>query len=276
MTHDLVVPGEYIFLLFFFGTFWGSFLCATAFRLESGNFPGENRSHCDSCHKKLGLLELIPVFSWLLLRGRCRTCRSPIGRTPIVTELMTGLLFVLALFLVDPHTGSLSIGLVFLILGSFVIIQSLLDIKSGHISVPVSVLAGISGLLASLVIHFPLGNSPFWYSFGPMHSLLGVLVGFGPLFLFSRFFPSMIGEGDAWLLGGFGAFIGWDGAIFAVTIASGTILLWKGPHFLFVKYIFPSQQWMDEVPTPKSRMIPFGPFLGFATLLVFGIRFFVR
>jgi len=77
------------------GLFVGSFLNVCIDRLPQGQSIFHPRSHCAACKRKLGNLDLIPIFSYLWLRGRCRYCRAPIPiRLPIV-EGMTGLLFAL-------------------------------------------------------------------------------------------------------------------------------------------------------------------------------------
>jgi len=75
------------------GLFVGSFLNVCIDRLPQGQSIINPRSHCAVCNRKLGNLDVIPIFSYLWLRGRCRYCRAPIPlRLPIV-EGMTGLLF---------------------------------------------------------------------------------------------------------------------------------------------------------------------------------------
>jgi len=77
------------------GLFVGSFLNVCIDRLPRGQSIIHPRSHCAACNRKLGNLDLIPLFSYLWLRGRCRYCRAHIPlRLPIV-EGMTGLLFAL-------------------------------------------------------------------------------------------------------------------------------------------------------------------------------------
>ncbi len=75
------------------GLFTGSFLNVCIDRLPQGQSIIIPPSHCSACNRKLGVLDLIPLFSYLWLRGRCRYCQAPIPvRLPIV-EGITGLLF---------------------------------------------------------------------------------------------------------------------------------------------------------------------------------------
>ncbi len=83
----------YIILFILLGLFTGSFLNVCIDRLPRGEsivFPG---SHCESCNHKLGILDLIPVFSHIWLRGRCRYCKTRIPLRLLVVEGVTALLF---------------------------------------------------------------------------------------------------------------------------------------------------------------------------------------
>jgi len=76
---------------FIMGAILGSFATMLAYRLPrhlSIVFP---RSHCPSCNAALGVRDLVPIFSWLALRGRCRHCHAEIGIRYIVIEIVTSL-----------------------------------------------------------------------------------------------------------------------------------------------------------------------------------------
>ncbi len=127
---------------FIFGTILGSFLKALADRsLEDKSFSG--RSVCPKCKHKLGLLDLIPVVSYLYLRGKCRYCKKPISSEYLLVEILTGLLlgglFLLYLpkdFLTQNLISQIFSG-VFLLFQSFIVVVLLVsfltDIKSGII-----------------------------------------------------------------------------------------------------------------------------------------------
>ena len=89
MTVDL--PGEfYLVLTVFLGLVFGSFATALAYRLPRGlSILKKSRSACPSCDRKLGVLDLVPVFSWLFLRGKCRSCKAAIGWQYPAIELVT-------------------------------------------------------------------------------------------------------------------------------------------------------------------------------------------
>ena len=98
---------HWIFLIFgaIFGAILGSFACCQAWRirLHSEGRKLVNRSVCLHCGHRLGRLELIPIFSWLFLGGKCKKCKTKIGLIEIFSEIMMALIFASFSF----HTGSL-------------------------------------------------------------------------------------------------------------------------------------------------------------------------
>ncbi len=79
--------------LFVLGLILGSFLNALAWRIHGGEDFVRGRSHCDKCGHKLSALDLIPLFSWLYLRGRCRYCHEKVSWQHPAVEVFTGLVF---------------------------------------------------------------------------------------------------------------------------------------------------------------------------------------
>jgi len=84
-----------IVLIFVFGLIVGSFLNAVIYRLKSGESVFFERSHCVFCNHVLEPWDLLPVFSFLFLRGKCRYCKKPISWQYPLIELITGIAFVL-------------------------------------------------------------------------------------------------------------------------------------------------------------------------------------
>src|SRR3990167_9306340 len=88
-------------IFFIFGTIIGSFLNVVIFRMNTqkyffGSFGG--RSACMSCQNKLKWYELIPLFSFFTLKGRCRTCRTKISVQYPLVEFISGLVFAALFF----------------------------------------------------------------------------------------------------------------------------------------------------------------------------------
>jgi prepilin signal peptidase PulO-like enzyme (type II secretory pathway) len=94
-----------VLLLVVFGLIFGSFINALVWRLHAGRNWVSERSECLQCHHQLAAIDLVPVFSWLYLRGKCRYCKKSIPDSPIV-ELALPLLFVSSYLLWSaPFTG---------------------------------------------------------------------------------------------------------------------------------------------------------------------------
>ena len=98
---------QWIFLIFgaIFGAVLGSFACCQAWRirLHSEGKKLGNRSVCLHCGHRLSRLELIPIFSWLFLGGKCKKCKAKIGLMEFFSEIMMAIIFASFAF----HTGSL-------------------------------------------------------------------------------------------------------------------------------------------------------------------------
>lgn len=86
------------FLLFSVGASVGSFLNVLIDRIPKGEKLFLSRSSCDNCHKLLFWFDLIPVFSWLILKGKCRYCKNKISARILFVEILAGLVFLFAYF----------------------------------------------------------------------------------------------------------------------------------------------------------------------------------
>jgi leader peptidase (prepilin peptidase) / N-methyltransferase len=199
-----------------FGAIIGSFLNVCIHRLPRGTSIVWPASACPKCGRSLSWFENIPVASYAVLRGRCRTCRAPIAlRYPIV-EALTAALFGLAWSYYGP--GPLLASR--LIFGCMLIALFAIDLE--HQLLPnVITLPGIAiGFILSFV------TEPGWQA-----SLLGILVGGGILFAIAEGYYRIrheegLGMGDVKMLAMIGAFIGWKLTLVALMLASfaGTII----------------------------------------------------
>lgn len=75
----------------FVGLVIGSFSVAALMRIRAGFSPNEGRSRCGSCDRELTAIDLVPVLSWVMLRGKCRTCHAPVSGRYAVGELAFGM-----------------------------------------------------------------------------------------------------------------------------------------------------------------------------------------
>lgn len=82
-------------LLFILGSYFGSFFTLATYRMPKKEDITHKHSYCPSCNHKLGIFDLVPIFSYLFLGGKCHYCKKPIGMRYFLFEILTGIVFVL-------------------------------------------------------------------------------------------------------------------------------------------------------------------------------------
>lgn len=132
-----------IFYTGIFGLIIGSFLNVCIYRIPAGRNVAKGHSMCMDCGHNLGVLDLVPVFSWLFLRGKCRYCGSPIASRYAKIEGLTGLVFIsIALLRSDwifmpwyefstAHVVNMIKFLLLLVLGAVVIVTTMVQFDHG-------------------------------------------------------------------------------------------------------------------------------------------------
>lgn len=236
---------NYLFI-FIFGLLVGSFLNSVIYRLEQGQSFLKGRSFCPRCKHQLSWQDLIPLFSFLILKGKCRYCQKPISWQYPLVELATGLLFFLVY---SVHGGSAPDGqfLIYnLIIASFLIIIFVYDLR--HYIIPDKVIFPAIG--AALIYHLLkfdfLGKSNFLISAAAAAGFFLAIV------LISR--GKGMGIGDIKLAFLMGLFLGWPNIAVALFSA------------VFLGAIMGMGLIIAGKKTLKSE-VPFGPFLVFGTFL---------
>jgi leader peptidase (prepilin peptidase)/N-methyltransferase len=197
-------------LLGLLGLAVGSFLNVCIYRLprhESLNWPA---SHCTSCRRPLAWYENVPLVSWLVLRGRCRTCGEAISVMYPAVEAITGAVFV-AGYAIYGLTPLLAVRLLF---ACAMIVLFAIDLR--HYILP-NVIT-LPGIAAGFVFSFFL--PPGWLA-----SLIGLLAGGGLLFAIAEAYYRLrgvegLGMGDVKMLAMIGAFLGWKLMLVTLVLAS--------------------------------------------------------
>jgi leader peptidase (prepilin peptidase)/N-methyltransferase len=192
------------------GAVIGSFLNVCVYRLPRGASVVWPSSACARCARPLSWFENIPLLSFLVLRGRCRTCGHPIAIRYPTVEAITALMFALAWWYFGP-------GLLLasrLVLGCALIV--LFEIDREHQILPHAVT--LPGILVGFV--FSLFGEPGWAS-----SLVGILFGGGVLLAVGYGYyywrhEEGLGMGDFKMLAMIGAFLGWRLTLFTLMMAS--------------------------------------------------------
>ena len=238
---------ETIFI-FILGLIVGSFSNVCIYRIpknESIIFPA---SHCPKCHSNISPVDNIPLLSYILLKGRCRNCKSKISIQYPIVELLTGLIYLIISLIYGLSIQTL----IYIILSSALIIIAFIDLNEEIVPDVIS--------LPGIVIGFIISFFVTYISF--INSALGILAGGGIILIIGLagsviFKKEAMGGGDVKLAAMIGAFLGWKYII--VSLFLGFFLGAVTGIILILSKI-------------KSRedLVPFGPFIvlgSFVTIL---------
>ncbi|MGH2830091.1 MAG: prepilin peptidase, partial [Actinomycetota bacterium] len=185
----------------------GSFLGLVAYRVPEGESILRPRSRCPSCGYVLGPLDNIPVASWLILRGRCRSCRGPISWRYPAAEALTALLWVVAALQLGTCRGCRVFDAVAFMpfLGALVCL-SVVDLERRLIPNRILYPAlGIGGVLIAIAA----ATGPGWGTFG--RAVAAGLVSFAVFNVIHLVSPAGMGYGDVRLSGLIGFHLGYLG-----------------------------------------------------------------
>ncbi len=188
----------------------GSFLNVCMYRLPRGESVVTPPSRCPSCGHRLRWFDNVPVLGWLVLRGRCRSCRTAISpRYPLV-EVATAGFFLLQLWQVG-WAPLLAVRLLFV---SAMIVLFVIDLQHRILPNVITLPGIVVGLVACLFFE------PGWRS-----SLIGVAAGGGVLWAIGEAYFRIRGEegmgfGDVKMLAMIGAFLGWQLMLVTLLLAS--------------------------------------------------------
>ncbi len=187
----LAVPFHFWSVAFFtFGCIVGSFLNVCIYRMPLGQSLISPPSHCPHCKYSIPFYLNIPLFTWLLLRGRCANCKAPISPRYFLVELLTGLMF-LAAWLAVGHTSAV-LALVYCLFFSALIVATFIDFE--HFIIPDEITIG--GMIVGFVCSFLV---PALHGVGTakaalQQSLIGIAVGGGVVYFVLRVGKMMFGR----------------------------------------------------------------------------------
>lgn len=227
------------FAVFVFGAVVGSFLNVCIHRIPSGESVAFPASHCPHCQAPIRPYDNLPILSYLLLRGRCRACATPISRRYPLVEMLGGIAAVAAVSRFGLNAEAL---LVFAFLAALIVV-TFIDIDHQIIPDAISLPGIFVGFAAALVF-----GTPGWTA-----SLAGILLGGGLLWGVAAGYEWLTGRegmggGDIKLLAMIGAFLGWRAIPVTLLLASlfGTAV---GVSLMLAR------------GRDTKMAVPFGPFL---------------
>ncbi|MFC1632649.1 prepilin peptidase [Patescibacteria group bacterium] len=233
------------------GILVGSFLNTVIFRSPKKNSSVRGRSYCPKCKEQLKAKDLIPIFSWILLRGKCRYCQQKISTQYLLIELVTGLIFVGSFIYVIQDTAFPTLAdptflkLVLLwVISSFLIVIFSVDLRTGLI------LNRTLIYLTPFVLAWAVVNNG---AEGLLSSLIGMLVAgilFWILVIVSG--EKWMGAGDAKFALLIGFLVGWPIVMVLLALA-------------FIGGAIIGLIMMSSGKANRKTALPFGTFLAAAT-----------
>ncbi|MFO7952359.1 MAG: prepilin peptidase [Bacillota bacterium] len=247
-------PQLFIFIILFaIGLCFGSFLNVIVYRLPKKLSLINPPSRCPSCSYRLGWPELLPLFGYLWIKGRCRQCKVKISPRYPLAELATGLLFV---FVFAYYSWSLEF-IAYLTLLFLLLVISLIDLE--HRVVPNQIIA--AGFIAGLIFYLPrladfIIAVPAWLiaERSLADAFFGMLLGSGVMFVIFLVSRGGMGAGDLKLMALIGFFVGLRGTAM-VMLLGFMIGALTGIYFMITGRL------------TRKDALPFAPFLSLATLI---------
>ena len=239
------------------GALWGSFANVCIIRIPQGIGVVIGRSLCVKCKKKIQWFDNIPIISYLLLKFKCRNCKTKISFQYFLVESIS-LINFLVLYLIF---GISLTTLLLIILSVVFLIIFFIDLK--HYIIPNSLT--YSMMILGFIKSFVPNLDPIFPNF--LNSLIGGLLGYGIIWSIIYFYRQFkkkegMGLGDAKLFAVVGFWFGWISIPFVVFLSSIIALLSVLPDLL-------------RSSKKLSSQIPFGPFIILGTIfyLVFQDNF---
>jgi leader peptidase (prepilin peptidase)/N-methyltransferase len=236
------LPGAIVAGLF--GLVIGSFLNVCIVRLPAEQSVVSPPSRCPRCGRPVQWMENIPVFSWLLLGGRCRGCKEPISILYPLVELTVGLLWTAAALQYGLNLQGLTAAL----FGTLLLGIALTDAR--EYIIPNEFTWG--GLIIGLILSAAGGLHAL------LLALLGAVVGFAILWLVGvvgklAFKEEAMGGGDIKMMAMVGAFLGWQGVLLTI----------------FLGAVFGTAIFLPLALVGKKKLVPFGVFLAVGAAVTF-------
>lgn len=243
MSLGLLIP-----IVVVMGLLIGSFLTVVAERVPQGGSVVAPPSRCGNCGLRLGPLDLFPVVSWLVLRGKCRQCGQKIGVEPLVLELATaGLFTVFAL-----KFGDDAVLPAFCILAATLVVQTWIDLQTQTLPRQITFWGGGLGAVALIVAAIVRDEPERIWMAG-----LGALIALALMAAIYYASKGGMGFGDVILAPLLGMYLGW--------LNPGIVA--PGLFFGFIAGAVVGVAMMAGNKAGRRTAVPFGPFLALGTVV---------
>ena len=241
---EIIINGFIIII----GLIIGSFLNVCIYRIPENQSIVSPPSHCNKCNNTLRIIDLIPVISYLMLRGKCRYCKEKVSVRYMAVELLTGILFLLVY---NHHNNNIE-TIYYLILVSILVIISFIDID--HYIIPDTLI--IFGIIVAISFNVLTGFMSFKDVF------LGGLICGGSILFFIYVLEFIIkkevmGGGDIKLFAMIGMFLGIKGGFITIILS-----IYLGAIYGIWTIVY------TKIKSIKyDSVIPYGPFISLGAII---------
>lgn len=242
-------------IVFLYGIVIGSFLNVCIYRIPENSSIVFGRSHCMSCNQPIKWYDLVPIFSFLFLRGKCRNCKAKISIQYPAIEALNGILYVLVFYIYGWNDFyHIILSIINCLIISALIVLSVIDFRTNTIPFGINIFIFITGVIGAFAEYFAGGRK--------LMIAADHLIGFFAVsvFLLILFYATKgqgMGGGDIKLMAAAGLALGAKSVILAFFIGCilGAII-----HPIRMKLLH------------KSRVLAFGPYLsvGITISILFG------
>lgn len=266
---------------FVFGAVVGSFLNVVIYRVPAGQSVVRPGSHC-ACGAPIAWHDNIPILSWFFLRGKARCCGRAYSFRYAFVELLTALLFVGCWLHYPPAKAAIGMLLI-----SGLICSTFIDLD--HMIIPdgLTIVGGMIGVLLSFLVpslHVEQSSGLMVVDSirAGVTSIQGMFIGSGLVLWIALLAERVLkkeamGFGDVKFVGAFGAFCGWQGAVFAVFGGAIVGTVWFAAALVWQKLAGKKAPITPRAETPEGEPadlalgvhVPFGPMLAIAGAIYF-------
>ena len=204
-----------------FGASIGSFLNVCIYRLPKEESLIKRNSHCMTCGAKIKRRDLIPIVSWCLLKGKCRSCGAPISPRYTIVESLNAVLYLLVFLYFDVMQSPMHAILICLLYSALIVVFFMdwdTQLISNYVVIFIAILAVLEFFFSDYTYITDMNGLPAdkpWLS-----QVIGIFAVSVPLLLIELFSKGKaMGRGDVYLMAACGAFLGVGGALIALFIA---------------------------------------------------------
>ena len=171
----------FFILIFIIGALFGSFYTLAVYRIPKREDITHTHSYCPNCNHKLGLLDLIPIFSYIFLGGKCRYCKEKIRPRYLILEIISGLLFILLAYALNLNLETLTVTKIieysFIVLYvTFIILMAGIDKENRRIDKAVNVYGIVISIMYMIYLCIVEEPSIYRYVICGVYLLLYIII----------------------------------------------------------------------------------------------------